>query len=158
MKTVFYKKVGRRYEPVSEYDSDLIDAFSKGTHLVMSYPGGQSRAYNIDPALAPMIAAGRYAQEAMHKAINDAAQMHREGHENTVLTEEQHAAWLKFVEVMGERGRYVKYKSVHDIAEAGIKAMEQEAESLMKHEGVRKAYDHFMLMCKLVKDYEPQTS
>ena len=65
MKKIFYEKVGRRYVPVSEYDSDLLDAFPKGTHIVMCYPGGQSRRYQIDPAYAPMIAAGRVAEEAI---------------------------------------------------------------------------------------------
>lgn len=152
MKTVFYKKIGRKYEPVSEYDSDFLDSFRKGTHLVMSYPGGQSRAFDIEPAFAPMIAAGRYAQEAMHKAIHDAAKMHRDEHENTILTEEQHAAWMKFVEVMGERGRYIKFKSVHDIAEAGINAMVEEADKLLQNTTVRKAYERFLMVAELAKE------
>jgi hypothetical protein len=41
--------------------------------------------------------------------------------------------------------------SARDAAEAGVKAMQAEADKLMKHESVRKAYDHFMLMCKLTK-------
>lgn len=152
MKTVFYRKNGRKYEPVSEYDSDLIDSFRKGTHLVMSYPGGQSRAFNIEPAFAPMIAAGRYAQEAMHKAIHDAAKMHRDEYEGLILTEEQHAAWMKFVEVMGERGRYIKFKSVHDIAEAGINAMVEEADKLLQNPTVRKAYEKFLMVAELAKE------
>jgi len=152
MKKIFYEKVGRKYVPVYEYDQTLMDAFPKGTHIVMCYPGGQSRRYNIDPNFAAMIAAGRYAQDAMHKAINDAAKMHRDEHENTILTEEQHAAWTHFADVMGERGRYVKYKSVHDIAEAGVNALQNEADKLMKHEAVRQAYEHFMLVCELCRE------
>jgi hypothetical protein len=30
--------------------------------------------------------------------------------------------------------------------------MQEEADKLMQHESVRKAYDHFMLMCKLTKE------
>jgi hypothetical protein len=30
--------------------------------------------------------------------------------------------------------------------------MQEEADKLLKHEGVRKAYDHFQLMCELVKE------
>ena len=48
-KKIYYEKLGRRYVPVAEYDNDLLDSFTKGTHLVMSYPGGQSRCFNIDP-------------------------------------------------------------------------------------------------------------
>jgi hypothetical protein len=151
-KEIFYKKVGRRYVPVYEYDQTLMDSFPKGSHLVICYPGGQSRRFGIDPAYAPMIAAGRVAEDAMHTAIRDAAQMHRSETEGLILTDEQQAAWEKFVEVMGDRGRYVQYKSVHAIAEAGLKALEEEADKLMKHESVKHAYEQFLLVCKLTKE------
>lgn len=57
-KTIFYKKEGRKYVPVYEYDQELLDAFPKGTHLVQVYPGGSSRRFNIQPNYAAMIAAG----------------------------------------------------------------------------------------------------
>ena len=62
-KKVYYEKRGRRYVPVAEYDGDFMDSYTHGTHLLMVYPGGQSRRYNIDPAYAPMIAAGRVAED-----------------------------------------------------------------------------------------------
>ena len=151
MKKIYYEKVGRKYVPVSEYDSDLFDSFSKGAHLVMSYPGGKSIAYNIDPNYAALIAAGRVAQEPMHKAINDAAKMKSDQWNNVSLTDKQFAAWNRFVEAMGERGRYVYYNSVHDIADAGIRALEKEAADLMTHPAVRAAYEQFQLVCKMTK-------
>lgn len=150
MKEIFYRKVGRRYEPVSEYDQQLLDAFPKGNHLVMSYPGGQSRVYNIDPNYAALIAAARVACDPMHEAIRKASEMHRST--NTSLTNEQADAWKHFKEVMGEDGRYVHYRSVHDIAQAGLKALEQEAAKLMTHPAVRDAYEQFLLVCKLTKE------
>ena len=154
MKKIFYEKVGRKYVPVSEYDSDLLDSFRHGNHLVMSYPGGQSRTYNIDPNYAALIAAARVAQEPMHKAINDAAKMKSDQWNDVVLNNEQFEAWNHFAKVMGERGRYVYYNSVHDIAEAGIKALEQEAAKLMEHPAVQDAYEKFQLMCKLTKEQQ----
>jgi hypothetical protein len=74
-KKIYYEKVGRRYVPVAEYDNDLLDSFTKGNHLVMCYPGGTSRRFNIEPALAPMIAAGRVAEDAICKALNKASEM-----------------------------------------------------------------------------------
>jgi hypothetical protein len=151
MKKIFYEKVGRKYVPVYEYDQTLLDAFPKGNHIVMCYPGGQSRVYNIEPNIAAMIAASRYARDAMHEAIHNATKMHREN-SNKVLTPEQKEAWENFVEVMGESGRILHYKSVHDIAEAGLKSLEKEAESLMNHPAVRDAYEQFLLVCKLTKE------
>ena len=152
MKEIFYKKVGRRYVPVYEYDQQLMDAFPKGNHLVMCYVGGQSRVYNIDPNYAAMIAAARVARDPMHEAIRKASDMHRGN--DTSLTNEQADAWKHFKEVMGEDGRYVHYRSVHDIAEAGLKALEEEAAKLMTHPAVRDAYEQFQLVCKLTKENE----
>lgn len=152
MKKIFYEKVGRRYVPAYEYDQTLLDAFPKGNHLVMCYPGGQSRVYNIEPNHAALIAAARVARDDMHEAIHNAVKMQRDEHNNTVLTPEQYDAWQKFVEVMGERGRYVQYRSVHDIAEAGLNALINEADRLMNHPSVRDAYEQFQLVCKLVKE------
>ena len=44
-----------------------------------------------------------------------------------------------------------------DAAQAGIEAMIQEADKLMKNNGVRKAYEHFQLMCKLSTEKTDQT-
>jgi len=152
MKEIFYKKVGRRYVPVYEYDQTLMDSFPKGSHLVITHPGGQSRRFNIDPNYAALIAAGRVAEEAMWSAIHKAAEMQRVKHEGNILTPEQLQAWAKFKKVMGSHGYYVQYNSVHDIAEAGLKALEEEAAKLMTHESVKNAYEQFLLVCKLTKE------
>lgn len=147
MKKIFYEKVGRKYVPVSEYDNELLDSFPKGSHLVICYPGGASRRFNIDPNYAALIAAGRVAEDSMREAIRTAAEMHPD--RTAILSPEQKAAWEHFVEVMGERGRYVHYKSIHDIAEAGINALQEEAFKLMKHETVKSAFEQFLMVSEL---------
>ena len=138
--------------PVYEYDSTLMDSFPKGSHLVISYPGGESRRFNIDPNYAALIAAGCVAEDAMRNAIRKAGEMKQAAWDNVCLNNEQLAAWEHFKKVMGERGHYVQYNSIHDIAEAGLKALEQEAVELMEHPAVRDAYERFMLVCKLTKE------
>jgi len=149
MKQLFYKKVGRRYVPVSEYDSEYLDSFSKGTHLVMMYPGGQSRRYNIDPNYAAMIAAGRVAEDAICRAISKASEMRPQ---RTPITPGQKKAWEKLAKEFGDELCPLTYGSARDYAEAGVQAMQEEADKLLQHEGVRKAYDHFQLMCELTKE------
>jgi hypothetical protein len=148
-KKIYYEKVGRRYKPVAEYDSQYLDSFSKGTHIVMCYPGGQSRRYNIDPAYAPMIAAGRVAEDAMSQAVVKASEMRPR---NRPITEKQRKAWDNLSKAFGEERYYIEIPSAREIAEEGVKAMAVEAEKLLAHESVRKAYDHFMLLCKLTKE------
>jgi hypothetical protein len=150
MKKIFYEKVGRRYKPVREYDTELLDAFPKGTHLVMCYPGGQSRRFNIDPDYAAMIAAGRVAQDAICRAISKASELRPPSNPITIG---QKKAWDKLALEFGDELCTLTGVSFSDCAEAGIKAMQEEADKLMTHAAVREAYDHFMLMCKLTQDH-----
>jgi hypothetical protein len=149
MKKIYYEKVGRKYVPVSEYDSEYLDSFSKGTHLVMVYPGGQSRRYNIQPNYAAMIAAGRVAEDAICKAISKASELRPK---HTPITEAQRKAWKKFSKEMGDELCTLYGLSAYDCAEAGMKAMKEEADKLMTNPSVKSAYEHFMLVCELTKE------
>jgi hypothetical protein len=149
MKKIYYEKVGRKYVPISEYDSDFTDSFSKGTHIVMCYPGGQSRRYNIDPNYAAMIAASRVAEDAICKALNKASEMRPA---RTPITPAQQRAWKKLAKEFGDELCTLNGASIHDIAEAGVKAMMAEADQLMTNPAVKKAYEHFLLVAELTKD------
>ena len=149
MKKIYYEKVGRKYVPISEYDSDYLDSFSKGTHLLMVYPGGQSRRYNIDPNYAAMIAASRVAEEAMIRAMHKASEMRPV---RTPITPAQQKAWKKLAKEFGDELCTLSGASSHDIAEAGVKAMMAEADQLMTNPAVKKAYEHFLLVAELTKD------
>lgn len=149
MKKVYYEKVGRRYRPVAEYDKDFMSAMPKGSHLVMIYPGGSSTRFNIDPNYAAMIAAGRLAEDAICRALNQASEMRPAG---TPITPAQQRAWKKLAKEFGDDLCTLKGASIRDIAEAGVKAMQAEADQLMQHESVRLAYKQFLLVCKLTKE------
>lgn len=151
MKEVFYKKVGRRYVPVAEYDSELIDSFTKGTHLVMTYPGGSSTRYNIDPAYAPMIAAGRVAEDAISSAIHKASEL---SPQRTPLTKGQLKAWQNLAKEFGQDLCTLQGASTRGIAEAGVKAMMEEADRLLTNPAVRLAYDHFLMVAELTREME----
>jgi len=153
METIFYIKKGRRYVPHSTYSSEFCDSFPKGTHLVQTYPGGSSRRYNIDPAYAPMIAAGRVAEDAICKAISKASEMRPQ---QTPLTEGQRRAWKKLAKEFGNELCTLQCNSVRDIAEAGVKAQIEEANKLMTNPAVRKAYEHFLLVAQLTKEHNVQ--
>ena len=153
MKKIFYEKKGRRYVPVMEYDNELLDAFPKGTHIVMSYPGGQSRRFNIDPNYAAMIAAGRVAEDAICAAMVKADEIQPS---RKAMTEAERDAWNNLIAVWGDEARSLRRPAIRDVAEAGVKAMMEEADKLMRHEAVRRAYEHFQMVCQLTKQNEHQ--
>lgn len=149
MKKIFYEKKGRRYVPISEYDNDFLDSFTKGTHLVMSYPGGKSTRYNIDPNYAAMIAAGRVAEDAISKAVQKASEMRPR---NKPLTVTQKKAWLALAKSFGDDVYYIELPSAREIAEEGLKAMADEAIKLLTNPAVKEAYNHFLFVCALTKE------
>ena len=147
-KKIYYEKRGRRYYPVMENDYELHDAVPKGNHLIMCFPGGRSTRYNIDPALAPMIAAGRVAEDRMSEAVRKASEMRPRRKE---LTHDQQRAWTRLNRAMGDDIYTIEVASARDIAEAGLKAMQAEAEQLLTNPAVKLAYEQFLLVCELTK-------
>lgn len=150
-KKIFYEKQGRRYVPVAEYDNSFMDSFPKGNHLVMCYPGGTSRRFNVDPNYAAMIAAGRVAQDAICKEISKASELRPQ---QTPLTPGQKAAWEALAREFDDELCTLRGLCIADVAEAGVAAMQEEALKLMEHPAVRKAYDNFQIVCKLIKESE----
>ena len=147
-KKIYYEKVGRKYKPVYEYDQTLMDAFPKGSHLVICYPGGQSRRYNSNPNYAAMIAAGRVAEDAICDAMRTASEMRPQ---RTPLTPGQKKAWEKLAKEFGDDLATLSLGSARDHAEAGVQAMQAEADKLMTNPAVRLAYEQFLLVCELTK-------
>jgi hypothetical protein len=151
MKKIYYEKQGRRYVPVAEYDSQYLDSFPKGSHLVMCYPGGSSRRFNIDPNYAAMIAAGRVAEDAISSAVVKASEMRPH---NRPITEKQQKAWRALAKAFDSDRYYIEIPSAREIAEEGVKAMMVEADKLMSNPSVRKAFERFLLIAELTKERE----
>ena len=147
-KKIYYEKRGRRYYPVMEYDEYLMDGLPYGNHMIMVYPGGQSTRYNINPALAPMIAAGRGAEDRMCEAMRKASEMRPA---RAPITPGQQRAWKKLAKEFGDDLATLNCASSRDIAEAGLKAMQAEAEQLLTNPAVKLAYEQFLLVCELTK-------
>ena len=152
MKKIYYEKVGRKYVPVAEYNNDLLDSFPKGSHLVMCYPGGQSRRFNIDPNYAAMIAAGRVAEEKITDAIMKANELRPQ---TTPITPAAQKAWMRLKKELGDEAMLTR-GSAREAAEQAVKAMTIEADKLMSNPAVKKAFDHFQLVCALTKEKNNQ--
>ena len=84
----------------------------------------------------------------MSRALYEASEMRPR---RTPITEEQQKAWEHLVKVFGEEARCLQYPSARDIAEAGVKALQKEADKLMQHASVKRAYEQLLLVCELTK-------
>jgi hypothetical protein len=96
-----------------------------------------------------MIAAGRVAEDAISRAVYLASEMRPH---KKPITEKQRKAWDNMAKAFGDERYYIEIPSARQIAEEGVKSMIVEAEKLLQHEAVRKAYEHFQLMCTLTKE------
>jgi hypothetical protein len=148
----FYIKRGRRYVPVREYDAMLQNALPHGSYVTVVKPGASVQRWAVDPAYAPMIAAGIVAREAMSKVMLAASEVRLSG-ERKPMTQEQRDAWENLIAVFGPAARQLEHPSVMEVTQAGVDAMIAEAERLLTHPSVRSAYEHFITVSKLVEDY-----
>lgn len=147
--TTFYRKVGRRYVPVLEHDPELMDALPPGDHLISVRQNSESRRHRIDPAFAPMIAAGMYAEDAIVRAIFKAQSIQPEPMK---LTRRQQELVRELTSSMRRQDARWLRPSSRDAAEAAVRALTEEAQRRMKHPAVRKAYEDFLLVARLCED------
>jgi hypothetical protein len=150
---IFYIKRGRRYIPHSTYSSEFCDSFPKGTHLVQSYPGGSMRRFNIDPAYAPMIAAGRIAEDKISEVLMKANELRPQ---TTPITPAAQRAWQKLKKELGNEAMLTR-GSTREASEAAVKAMMEEADKLLANPTVRKAYEKFLFLAELTKEHHNGT-
>jgi hypothetical protein len=68
------------------------------------------------------------------------------------LTEEQRQAWEHLAETFGQETLALEWPSYRESAEAGVKALQAEAEKMLTNPSVRKAYEHFLLVAKLAQE------
>ncbi len=153
MKKVFYEKVGKRYKPVKEYDDTLMSAFPKGTHLVVCRPGIKSYSYQIDPAFATMLAAGKYAEDKMSQAIVEGLMVRPK---TNPITERQRELWTELKHSFADQDFVIHGPAAADAAREGIKALEQEVEKMLTVPAVKLAYDHFMIVWQLTKEQQKE--
>jgi hypothetical protein len=146
MKKIFYEKIGKKYVPVNEYDSDLLHSLSNGSYLVTVRPSSVSTVRVIEPMLAPMIAAGLYARDKIEKALLESSNF---SPVQQPITLEQKVAWDNLAKAFGDGSSSLQRKSVHDIAHAGVQAMQDQAQLILKNESARRAFEHFLLVSKL---------
>lgn len=147
--TGIYKKVGRRYVEIGEYDPERMDYIPNGTTMIVKRPSMQSTRYNVDPDILPLLAAGLYCEDEISQAIHQASEL-RPATRN--ITPEQRAAFDRFLETMDPddpNRNMLSMGSCRNAAEAGTQALVREAQKLLANESIKQAYEHFLLLCKL---------
>jgi len=156
MSETFYRKhISKNgkasYIPVKEYDSNLTDSLPDGNHLLTIQPGRKSMRYYIEPAFAPMIAAGKIAEDAICTAMLDASEMRPS---KPPLTDEQKAAWENFVAAMGDDCRYLQYASTAEMVRAGCQAMIAESEKLLTNPTLKHSFEQFQMLALLSREIQ----
>jgi hypothetical protein len=128
MDEIYYKKQGRRYVPVSVYDSGLSSAMREGAHLVIVSPGLTSTLFGINPANAELLAAVKLYQEDIRRAVHEACQIQPGSpYQASKLTPKQKAAWDAYVKTLPKNGSefHAHYKSLLSVIEAATNELEK---------------------------------
>ncbi len=114
MSETLYRKRGRKYEPVAEYGPEF-DNLPAGFHLVCVMPGVRSTFFNVEPAIADLMAAMRIGREAAAEAMLKASEARPAARELTAREKKAYAAWKA---IMGEESMSLTIASVSDVLDA----------------------------------------
>lgn len=148
MKQTFYRRVGRKYVPVMEYDSEVSNSFTEGYHLVVCKPGSVLTLYDIVPEHAPLIAAAQVARDVMSETMRKELELKPS---NKPITPEQRAAWDNLAQAFGDSLSTLESNSVYNVVNSGLDSLISEASKLLTNESVKLAYENFLLLSALTK-------
>lgn len=143
---VFYKKVGKKYVPISYYNSNLTDGFTIGSHLVVKQRGVTSIRHNVSPEVAPMLAVSILMKDKMADAIRRGSEMRPS---NVAITQEEADCWEELKRISGNNRYYIQFPSMSESVEAGITILQEEVTKLMVNDAIKAAYEHFQFLCEL---------
>ena len=153
--TGIYKKVGRRYVEIGEYDPEMVDYTPNGVTMTVKRPGMVSRRFGMDPDIVPLLAAAVYCEDEISRAIHRATELRPA---TRSITKKQRAAFDRFLATMTEddpQRNMMTHGSCREAAEAGTQALVAEAQKLLANQSIKAAYEHFMLLCKLSAQKDP---
>ena len=108
-----YRKVGRRYVPIEE--RERWDTVPAGTHLLCVMPGTRYTRYNVEPALADVLAALHLCRDDIAEAINKATESRPSTRPLTPRERRAYAAWSK---EMGEENRIMSMEQSGNVLDA----------------------------------------
>ena len=118
-----YKKVGRRYVEIGNFDDEYLH-FPHGAHLVVSRKGGTLTRYNVEPAHAAVDAALQYVHDAMLAAMHEATFLQPDKRGCTKKERDGLAAYLA---IAGKpQGLRFEGASLHCVIDAAIKVLRAE--------------------------------
>jgi hypothetical protein len=113
MSTVFYKKVGRRYIPVSEYSDELFDSLPYGVTMVHIKPNGQSWSYQVDPDFEAVDAALEIMKDDM---VNIFVELMELKPKPSPFTDRQRELWNELKGSFNEQDFWCIRESMYDMA------------------------------------------
>jgi hypothetical protein len=149
----YYIKRGRKYIPISEYDSNICDSIKHGTHLVVNHLGCRMYTYDVEPDHAAIIAATRIFKEYLVKQLHHASEARPKIGNGTLFTERQKKAYDKLKEELNEHTYFFEFPTLNDIAEKAINDfVQQYGKKYEDYPFVKKAYDNFLMKLKLCVD------
>jgi len=117
--TTIYKKIGRRYHPIGEYDREALDMLPYGSHLVTVSPGVKSVRYRVDPDHAAVLAVLQEHRDELVKVVAQAGQKRS----FNLLTEREKRAYKAWHSIMGEELLLLEVPSAFEVVDALEKAI-----------------------------------
>lgn len=150
--TLYKKEVSAKgkvkYVPVREYSEEWHDSMPAGTHMVVIKPGMTSYSYNIDPAYAPLYAAFRMVREEFVAMLMAASEFRPK---EEPLTDAEKEAWENMRKTFGEKFSVLYGPSYVDIVDKICDNIIKEADGLLQHESVKRSWENFQTIARLVK-------
>lgn len=136
------------YTPVAEYDSQVMDSFPYGSHLVVVKSGSRSIRYNVDPDYATIMAALVTIKDDFVNMLSEASKLKPP---LPALSDNEIEAWDNMKKVFGQSLNTLYGPSLNDIAENIMTEILKQSKELLKNPSYKKSWDNLQLIADLIK-------
>lgn len=148
-----YRKVDGKFVAVAKYDREYHDNIPLNCAvLTVASEVSTMRRYNIDPAVAPFVAASMIMEREIVNVILEASVPSLETQPTSrkiTYTPEQLEAWKTATKILGMNR--IELPSFQQIGERVAKSIREKAEEIMKDKSVSAAYEDFLLLATMGK-------
>jgi len=146
--TVFYKKVNGEYVEISEYDAEFNDAIPLNTAmLTVSKGSSTTRRYNVDIAIAPLLAGSIHLEDTVCNLLSKALQARPATIQD--MTPKEQEAWDNLMTIGGDNFNMLTHESIGEVSRGISDKLMEKMASVLDDPSCKDAYDMFVSMVKL---------
>jgi hypothetical protein len=147
----YYVKRGRKYQPVSQYESGLLESLSSGTYLVNVKLGCRSVRHTVDSKLDLALLATAH---SLRDHLSTKLMTAQEAQPSRPLSPRAQELWRQLQEESGDQRFMIQYPSAAQVVDEFMLELTEQTQKKLAVAAVRESWQEFCTLVDLCSTAE----